>query len=401
MKIENNVTIFGEHDDNTLKQVENVRKHPAVVRAALLADGHLGYGFPIGGVAAYKEHVSLSGVGFDIGCGNCAVRTDAKLEDVKANIGTIMDDLTKTISFGMGRMGKEMVDDPLFDSDVWTLRGVAPWKQLARNQLGTVGGGNHFVNIMADYKGNVWIVNHFGSRGLGHKVTTWFMQQVDASEDMMSDPVVFEEASSIGADYLAAIGLAQKYAWAGRAWVCERVAQLLGAKIEHTVHNNHNFAEKELVEGESCWVVRKGSTPLHPGSYGFVGSSMGEPSYIVQHNPDSKNNVLTMFSTVHGAGRAMSRGQAKGKRDFKTGAIALNKDGTVKRPGLISDAMMQEWVSKAGVELRGGDVDEAPHAYKRLPEVLKEMGDTVKIVETLIPLGVSMAPRNIVDPYKD
>jgi tRNA-splicing ligase RtcB len=186
--------------------------------------------------------------------------------------------------------------------------------------------------------------------------------------------------------------LAGAYAYAGRDWVCQRVARILGAEIMEEVHNHHNFAWRETHQGEELWVVRKGATPAFPGQKGFVGGTMGEKSVILEgvENASAKHSL---YSTVHGAGRVMGRMEAKGKTDRKTGEIL--------RPGKVSHAMMQEWVSRARVELRGAGLDESPHCYKRLDEVLAEHGDSVRILHTLTPVGVAMAGANEFDPYKD
>jgi len=151
----------------------------------------------------------------------------------------------------------------------------------------------------------------------------------------------------------------RRYAYAGRDWVCQRVARILGAEIQEEVHNHHNFAWRESHGGEDYWVVRKGATPAFPGQKGFVGGTMGETSVILEgvENEAAKHSL---YSTVHGAGRVMGRMEAKGKVDRKTGAVL--------RPGKVSQEMMREWVDRAGVELRGAGLDESPHCYKRLPK---------------------------------
>jgi tRNA-splicing ligase RtcB len=185
--------------------------------------------------------------------------------------------------------------------------------------------------------------------------------------------------------------LAGAYAYAGRDWVCHRVAQIVGAPIVEQVHNHHNFAWRESVDGQMMWVVRKGATPAFPGQQGFIGGSMGENAVIVQ-GVDHEEAQVAMYSTIHGAGRMISRSEAKGK---------VNRRGEVKRAGTISREMMMEWVQKSGVCLRGAGVDESPHCYKRLPEVLDHHKNTIKIIHVLKPIGVAMAGPDIVDPYKD
>jgi tRNA-splicing ligase RtcB len=135
------ITIWNEHDENTIKQIKTCAEHEAVVRAAVCADGHMGYAVPIGGVVAYEEHISPSGVGFDIGCGNKAVLLDIPAREVKQKIKKIMDDVWKNLSFGMGRNNEERVDHEIFEDERWKRQPFKHYKQMAQNQLGTIGSG--------------------------------------------------------------------------------------------------------------------------------------------------------------------------------------------------------------------------------------------------------------------
>jgi tRNA-splicing ligase RtcB (3'-phosphate/5'-hydroxy nucleic acid ligase) len=176
------------------------------------------------------------------------------------------------------------------------------------------------------------------------------------------------------------------------------VVGILGGKELELVHNHHNFSWRERHEGQDLIVVRKGATPAFPGQKGFIGGSMGDDAVIIQGAvaADAATEELqreALFSTVHGAGRVMSRTEAAGKRRRKTGEII--------KPGRISREMMQEWISRKGVVLRGGGLDESPHVYRRLPEVLAAQGTTVEVLHTLKPLIVVMAGENEFDPYKD
>lgn len=188
--------------------------------------------------------------------------------------------------------------------------------------------------------------------------------------------------------------LAGRYAYAGRDWVCRKVADLLGARIVDEVHNHHNFAWRETHGGRELWVVRKGATPAFPGQRSFVGGTMAESAVILE-GVDSDESRMALYSTVHGAGRVMSRTQAAGKRRWKKGRAVTVSEGEVSRK------MMMNWVRQAGVELRGAGVDESPHCYKRLEEVLEYHKGTVRILHTLTPIGVAMAGENERDPYKD
>jgi len=391
--METRTKIFGEHDEATIKQIERCVAEGGE-RGVLCADGHKGYAQPIGGVVAYKDKISLSGVGFDIGCGNLAVLTDAKREQIAPTLEKIMDDVVHEISFGIGGKSKTRVEHELFDDPAWEMKPMGGLKSMAEDQLGTVGGGNHYVDLFADEQDRIWVGVHFGSRGLGHKTATHFLKLAGGREGMDVPPTVVDEDSEIGRDYLAGMHLAGRYAYAGREAVARHVARaILGAKILEEVHNHHNFAWREKHCGEEYWVVRKGATPAFPGQKGFVGGSMGDDAVIIE-GVDSQVSRESLFSTIHGAGRIMSRTAAKGRFE-KVGRKRIRREGLVRH-----DEMMK-WIADKGVVLRGGDLDEAPQAYRRLPDVLAAHAGTIRILHTLHPLGVAMAGRDIVDPYKD
>ena len=394
--------IYGQHDDKTLTQMETCMSFDDAAAGVLCADGHLGYSHPIGGVVGYREHLSISGVGFDIGCGNMAVCTDVLASDIRPQIGLILLDIQSAISFGMGRVNNEKVDHPIFDDDdpiaddLWRKADVQPLKQLARNQLGTVGSGNHYVDLFVDEEDSVWIGVHFGSRGLGHKITTKYLELAGAKEgDMMASPALIGADTDLGLGYLSGVELGGKYAYAGREWVVQKVLDILGARAEFTVHNHHNFVWREEHNGEMLWVVRKGATPAFPGQWGFVGGSMGDNAVILR-GVESEKSRASLYSTVHGAGRVMSRTDARGRmvKDPVTG----NK---IRGQGLIRHDEWQEWIRDYGVTVLGSDIDEAPQAYRRLPEVLAAHEGTIEIHRMLRPFGVIMAGAKEFDPYKD
>ena len=391
MRLVNNIPVWGEPLQNAVEQMENCAKDAE--HCALMADHHLGYAVPIGGVIAYDGKVSPSGVGFDIACGNKAVLLDCEAEEVKSHISTIMDDLWKALSFGLGRVNKEQVDHQLFEDDpAWLIPAVRPLKQRARSQLGTIGSGNHYVDVFVDERDRVWVGVHFGSRGLGHKIAAHFIKAGGGKDGMFVDPVLLDVESELGQEYVAAMKLAGRYAYAGRDWVCEKVASILGAQIIEEVHNHHNFAWEEKHGGRDLWVVRKGATPAFPGQKGFVGGSMGDHSVIIE-GADSDQGAEALYSTVHGAGRIMSRTQAAGRKRYRKGRVLRVSEGE------ISKEMMMGWVTDRGVELRGAGTDESPHCYKRLPEVLEAHGDSIKILHHLQPIGVAMAGEDEFDPW--
>ena len=406
--------IFGQHDEQTVIQFQDVRTR--AVDAALMADGHVGYVMPIGGVAAYRDQVSVVGVGFDIACGNAAIRTDITLdmlgdspEAVRSTLVGFAGEIAETVSFGIGRKNRSddaPVDHALFADPSWDAVPAKHRQALqvkARQQLGTVGSGNHYVDVFADETGAIWIGVHFGSRGFGHTVASAFLalgQGKPWGERVPEREVLLDLAAPVGHDYWHLMNLAGQYAYAGREWVARKVVSMLGGTEMELVHNHHNFAWKEVHGGEELVVVRKGATPAFPGQKGFIGGSMGDDAVIVQgtNGETASPEIATvqreaLFSTVHGAGRVMSRTAAAGKRNRRTGAIIT--------PGRVTAEMMGEWIRDKGVILRGGGLDESPHAYRRLPDVLAAQEGTVEVLHTLRPLIVVMAGADEFDPYKD
>ncbi len=352
--------IFGEHDDATVAQMRNCMAVGNVVAGVICADGHLGYAQPVGGVIAYEKQISISGVGFDIGCGNMAVRLDTPFSAIEGRIGEIIRDVQKVISFGVGRTNDERVEHELFDdSDAWRESDMGEYRQKAVTQLGTVGSGNHYVDLMRDEAGYVWIGVHFGSRGV--------------------PPAVIDEDSELGRRYIAAMELAGRYSYAGREWVIERVRKIIGGAVTDMVHNHHNYAWREKHGGRDLWVVRKGATPAFPGQRGFVGGSMGDDAVILE-GVDSPEARASLYSTVHGAGRLFGRKEAKRR---------------------FARAEMDAWLQRRGVTLVGADLDESPMAYRRLPDVIAQHAGSIKVLHTLRPFAVAMAGEGQFDPFKD
>lgn len=440
------IKTFGPVDQRSLDQLKRCMEAGDAEFGVLCADHHPGYSQPIGGGIAYEGYLSPSGVGYDIGCGNKAVQTELDRTDLQVlgGVESIMGEITRRISFGMGVPAQERTDHPVLDAI--RTADFAPQRQLvqlAESQLGTVGSGNHYVNLMEDEDGKVWVGVHFGSRGFGHKTASGFLALAQglpfdgrASEgEMDSPPVLFEVGSELGVSYVAAMQLAGDYAYAGRDVVVDKVLEILGAESTHEVHNHHNFAWREEHLGRTYWVIRKGCTPARPGQEGFVGGSMGDESVILE-GVESDENEQALYSTVHGAGRVMSRSQAAGRirrrkryacrtrdcgRVFDIDGISSHlgppkkgvcpdhpESGVMKvwvqeqiKPGLVDWPAVQARLREQGIVLVGGGADEAPEVYKRLPEVLAAHGDSIRVKHTLRPLGVAMAGRDVHDPYKD
>lgn len=399
-------------DEKALSQLATCLTDERAVAGALMADHHLGYSMPIGGVVAYDGAISPSGVGFDIACGNKAALTTLFVDDIEGDIGRIMEQIERDVAFGMGRSNDTPFDHDLFDTHADTLRELdalsgnrLALSQKARAQLGTVGSGNHYVDLLADEEGCVWVANHFGSRGLGHTIAVGFLNLVaglpfDNRGAEKEEPTVIPTDSDLGQFYLAAMQLAGDYAYAGRDYVIDQVLGILGTTAMEEVHCHHNFAWLE----DGLWVVRKGATPLSTAS-AFIGGSMGDGAAIVRGTGD---DIGALASAPHGAGRVMSRTKAAGKFKKVTVERTAPDGSTYTKKLRVRDAStgVVDWddvlvgLGSRGIVVRGSGADEAPEVYKNLDAVLKAHSN-IEVVHRLRPLGVVMAGADTFDPYKD
>lgn len=404
---EKKIKIFGKEviEKSAVSQLENCLSSPEDI-GVLTADAHFGYGHPIGGAIAYKNKVSLSGVGFDIGCGNKAVMTDIKASDI--NVQKIMKEIEKQIGFGTGRPNPKPIDHEVLDKIAHAeLEEQRNMVKMASEQLGTVGAGNHFVDLFEDENGYLWIGVHFGSRGFGHKTTTgfialskgmsWTARVQEGAKD--GRPVLFDTNSYLGQSYIEAVQMAGDYAYAGRDIVVDKVLEILGGKATFGVHNHHNFVWQEEHFGEKYWVVRKGCTPAFPGQQSFIGANMRDNSVIVE-GVDSAESRAGLYSTVHGAGRILSRTKATGKGKWQKTSKG-NRHKVIHTPGVVDWGKVKSEMKAADIVLVGAGADEAPECYKKLDEVLEYQGDTIKVLHTLRPIGVAMASDDVVDPFKE
>lgn len=403
--MQNKIKIYGVLEEDAYKQIVMCAEKGDY--GVLCADHHIGYSMPIGGAVAYRDYISPSGVGFDIACGNKAVMTDLNADDIE--IKKIMDEIVRQIGFGLGRPNPKPIGHPILEKIAKTnLKYIRKMHPLAQEQLGTVGSGNHYVDLFKDENGKLWVGVHFGSRGFGHKTAMGFlalarnMNFEDKPKDannMFSPPTLLKVNSELGQDYIEAMQIAGEYAYAGRDAVVKKVLEILGAKSVFEVHNHHNFAWKENHFGETYWVIRKGCTPAFPDQLSFIGSTMADESVIVQ-GIDSKESKESLYSTVHGAGRVMSRMKAAGRMKWKRGKRGEHYPVRISG-GLINFKEVQKMIASKNIELRGGGADESPDCYKKLDDVLKYHKDTLKILHRLKPIGVAMAGEDVYDPYKD
>lgn len=438
--------IYGQHDERTVQQLERCVAAEDGAIGVLCADGHVGYSMPIGGVVAYRDFISPSGVGYDIACGNMAVQTNVMARDIShPEMEKLADEIQRRISFGVGRKNNEPIDSPVFDRIAKSpVPQQAAMVDQARAQLGTVGSGNHYVDVLEDEVGTLWVGVHFGSRGIGHKTATGFIKIAQGGTfdegrgegEMDAPPLLLNVSRPSGQDYIEAMQIAGEFAYAGREAVVAKTLEILGAEAEWTVHNHHNFAWREMHHGSEYWVVRKGATPAQPGQFGFVGGSMGDISVILR-GVDSDASREMLYSTVHGAGRVMSRTQAAGKQkwikakwqcgnyrncDFtapiqefergrgrerpkcpKCGSHLNRQDKRMERManGLVDFDAEKVKLVELGVVLRGAGADEAPPVYRKLQSVLDAHAGTIEIMHTLRPRIVVMAGGDEFDPYKD
>ena len=290
MRMIDNIPVYGTLvDEGALAQIKTCAR--MADRVALMADHHKGYAVPIGGVVAYADAISPSGVGYDIACGNKAVLTDASAEEVKRDIGVIMDRVWSTISFGIGRKNDdERVDHDLFDDPAWSIEACKPLKEMARQQLGTVGSGNHYVDIFEDEQGRVWIGVHFSSRGLGHKTATWFLRAAGASDGMDVEPCILPVSSDLGAQYLEGMRLGGRYAYAGRDWVCTRVARLLPESSPSALGSRAHSLGSAQCDPINNGKIQQTETIMYQNKVtliGFLGS-----------NPEVRTNNNRSFTTL-------------------------------------------------------------------------------------------------------
>ena len=265
---------------------------------------------------------------------------------------------SSVISFGVGRTNDERVEHALFDdAEAWRESDMGGYRQKAVAQLGTVGSGNHYVDLMRDEAGFVWIGVHFGSRGLGHTSATRYLKAAGGKDGMNVPPAVVDEDSEIGRRYIAAMQLAGRYSYAGREWVIERVRQIIGGNVTDMVHNHHNYAWRETHDGRDLWVVRKGATPAFPGQRGFVGGIMGDDAVILEgvDGPEAQG-VALLDGARRGPPVRPQGGQA---------AVHRGADGCMAA---------RAWRDACS----GADLDESPMAYRRLPDVLAHHAGSVE-----------------------
>jgi len=359
----------GQIESVALDQLRNIAKLPWVFHhVAAMADVHYGKGATVGSVIAMKDAVSPAAVGGDIGCGMAAVRTSLAARDLPDSLGGLRSEIERAIPVGFEQHRKPVQGDPELWRDFQELTpAVRDLETKARHQLGTLGGGNHFIELCLDTEDRVWLMLHSGSRNIGKTLADIHIGRAKklAHNQRLPDRdlAVFLAGTREMTEYRRDLFWAQRYARANREAMLQLYQDVLrrfrpDVRFADGVHCHHNYVAEEVHFGEEVLVTRKGAIRAGKGELGIIPGSMGTRSYVVRGlgNPDS------FESASHGAGRRMSRSEAKRRYSVKD---------------------LREQTQ--GVECRkdGGVLDEIPAAYKDIGQVMEQQRDLVEVVAEL------------------
>jgi RNA-splicing ligase RtcB len=363
-------------DDNTVEQARRTATLPFIEgHVALMPDAHLGYGATVGSVIPTRGAIIPSAVGVDIGCGMIAVETDLGASDLPDDLGLLLKEIERRIPAGVGQGHEhEQAGTSWLASKDYTPQLVSgSQRETARacSQFGTLGSGNHFVEVCLDERDTVWVVLHSGSRGVGNKLA---QHHIETAKGLMAryfieleDPglAYFVEGTQEFAAYIDDLLWAQDYALANREQMMNRVLDAVlaavgkGAEVER-INCHHNYAEMEHHWGKNLWVTRKGAIRAREGDRGVIPGSMGAASYIVS----GLGHAGSFTSASHGAGRKMSRTQA--------------------RKTLTADNLTERMAGRAWLSAKADALlDEHPDAYKDIDAVMENQRDLVRIDHSL------------------
>lgn len=369
-----------EVEPDAMKQAINLANLPFAFRhIALMPDTHVGYGMPIGGVLAARDVIVPNAVGVDIGCGMCTVRTN--LDSIQTNkLKEIMSGIRALVPLGFNHHKYPQNENLMPSIDNIVEGGIVEQEyDSALRQLGTLGSGNHFIEIQRGSDGFIWIMVHSGSRNIGLKVAEFYNKQakilnrmwytkVNEKDDLAFFPVETLEAQK----YINEMQYCIDFAFANRKLMLENVISVFkehfgkGFETDNFINIAHNYAAKEKHFGTDVIVHRKGATSARKDELGIIPGSQGTKSYIVR----GKGNPESFESCSHGAGRIMGRKEAIRSLDLKEQTAFLNDQGIIHA-------------------IRGrADLEEAPGAYKNIDEVMEDQQDLVEIVVELSPLAV-------------
>ncbi len=385
-KLADNVLSWCENpEEGAIKQALNIARHPWLVgNVCLMPDTHEGYGMPIGGVVALKGAVCPNMVGVDIGCGMLAVATsltDITVDQLKAIMGGSAENkggIRGRIPVGFNHHNKDQ-ENEIFNSDLWSKTIVCCEEfASAKRQLGTLGGGNHFIEIQKGDDGRIWFMIHSGSRNLGYKVANHYNEIAkqlcelwNHTDIVKNDLAVLPYGTSQYNDYIQEMNLCLEFAHANRKHMAQVIREefkrvIPDCEFASEINIHHNYAALENHYGQNVMVHRKGATLSRDNTAGIIPGSQGTCSYIVR----GKGNEASLCSCSHGAGRKMSRKKAREQLSVEAEAELMNSKGILHA-------------------IRGkDDLDEAPSAYKDIDVVMEEHKDLVDIVVKLTPLAV-------------
>lgn len=368
-----------EMEDGALKQAQNLANLPFLFKhVALMPDCHQGFGMPIGGVIATQGVVIPNAVGVDIGCGMCAMRTNLEAVDY-AQLKHIISEIRKRVPVGFQHHDTPQDEALMPNSDLIISDGIVQKQyRAALKQIGTLGGGNHFMEIQKGSDGYIWIMVHSGSRNIGLKVAEHYNRlaiklnerwhsSVPKSWDLAFLPIESSEAKS----YMGEMSYCVEFAFANRKKILQSIQEsfvevLKDVSFEPEINIAHNFARWENHFGSNVIVHRKGATSARLGEIGIIPGSQGSRSYIVE----GKGRTESFMSCSHGAGRVMSRKRAQKE---------LNLEAEIAR--LDSMNIIHAIRSNS-------DLDEAPSAFKDISRVMSNQADLVDIKVELTPLAV-------------
>ena len=368
------VSWASEIDEGTILQAEKTARLPIVEGyVALMPDAHVGIGATVGSVIPTKNAVIPAAVGVDIGCGMVAAELDVTEEELPDSLEALLRRIEQVIPAGVGKGH----DEASRGADMW-LADHRPATKLsdklsakALSQFGTLGSGNHFFELCVDERGLVWVVLHSGSRGVGNKLGEMHIgiakELAKGLQLKLEDPnlAYLVEGTAEFEAYITDMLWAQEYARANRdtmmnAAMAEVLSAIGTGRETSRINCHHNFSQRETHDGVELWVTRKGAIKAGAGDLGVIPGSMGTHSYIVR----GKGNPKSWQSCSHGAGRRMSRGQAK--RAFSASDLTEQMQGKV-------------WLESKAQSL----VDEIPSAYKDVDQVMADQEDLVEVVHTL------------------
>jgi len=375
--------IYGEEniDPEAIRQMETAMKLPISVNGALMADAHVGYGLPIGGVLATYNAVIPYAVGMDIGCRMCLSVFPFSPKKIDGERNRIKNILMNETRFGLAEFKDEQDHEILERKEFREIKFLKSLHKKFARQLGTSGHGNHFVDVgfvkIQEFSERVGlqpgeyfaVLTHSGSRNFGSEVCKHYTRIAKDKLELSGEAARLawlELDSEEGQEYWAAMNLAGDYSHANHRIIHRRLAKAFGEKPLAIIENHHNFAWKEMLEtGEEIIIHRKGATPAGIGDVGIIPGTMASPAFIVT----GKGNEDALNSASHGAGRLMSRNVAK---------------------QTFTESQMKKYLTEQGVELIGGGIDESPFAYKDIHEVMKYQRDLVEVLGEFYPRIVRM-----------